>query len=38
MKKITITLPPKKQRQHFAPATKVIPDKKKEQKRKECRK
>lgn len=27
--KITLTLPPKKQRIRFAPSTKVIPDKKK---------
>jgi hypothetical protein len=36
--KITITLPPAKQRRHFAPATVRFVDKKKEQKRKECRK
>jgi hypothetical protein len=36
--KITITLPPKKPRIRFAPATIRFPDKKKESKKKECRK
>lgn len=36
--KITITLPPKKERIKFAPRTIRFPDKKKEEKRKECRK
>jgi hypothetical protein len=35
--KITITLPPKKQRIRFAPSTKVIPDKKKKQNKQSCR-
>lgn len=36
--KITITIPKRKERIRFAPATIRFPDKKKEQKRKECRK
>lgn len=36
--KITITLPPKKPRQKFAPPTIRFEDKKKEAKKKECRK
>ena len=38
MKKITLTIPAKKPRLHFAPPVKVIPDKKKAQNRKACRK
>lgn len=37
MKTITITLPPKKERRHFAPAVRVIPDKKKIAQKKACR-
>jgi len=37
-KKITITIPAKKERRHFAPPTKVIPDKKKKGNKDACRK
>ncbi len=35
--KITITIPPKKPRIRFAPASKVLPDKKKAAQKKACR-
>ena len=37
-KKTIITIPAKKERRHFAPPTKVIPDKKKKGNKDACRK